>query len=240
MGQVWSWNGDKTLRNAAGIRVQKAVMAPPNNRMKLMITPFLIIATLARSGQAPPPSGTSCAVQAGSVLSRSPSGVVRVSNLPLIPIECRRSPRRPLPQSGQQGLLKVEAVVYQVTEQSAGVRVPSQVTASGGGGDLQEESVYFYLDIPIDDSERDAASRAFVAELARRAASSPNETERAQAARFQGMDPRTLGQMVRQHRVGRFRVEFRVLDDTRLVGVATLDLEVVFKGTFFDQILRPQ
>jgi hypothetical protein len=110
--------------------------------------------------------------------------------------------------------------------------------ASGSGGDSQEESVYLYLDIPVDESERDAASRAFIADLARRAASSPNETERAQAIRFQGVDVRMLGQMVRQHRVGRFRVEFRVLDDTRLVGVAPLDLEVVFKGAFFDQILR--
>jgi len=38
--------------------------------------------------------------------------------------------------------------------------------------------------------------------------------------------------------VGRFGVEFRVLDGAVPVGVATLDLEVVFKGTFFEQLLR--
>jgi len=205
-----------------------------------MIRLFFVMATLALAGQTPAPTRASCAVQAPSVLGRSQSGVVQVSNLPLIQVECRRSPVRPLPQSGQQGLLKVEAVVYQIAEQGARTRVPSQVTASGGGADLQEESIYFYLDIPIDDAERDAATRAFLADLTRRAASSPNETERAQAARLQGMDPRMLGQMVRQHRVGRFRVEFRMLDDAQLVGVATLDLEVVFKGTFFDQLLRSQ
>jgi hypothetical protein len=54
------------------------------------------------------------------------------------------------------------------------------------------------------------------------------------------MDARVLAQMVRQHRVGRYRVEFRILDESRLVNVATMDLEVIFKGTFFDQIMRPQ
>jgi len=162
-----------------------------------MIRLFFILATLARASQASPPARTSCAVQAPSVLGRSPSGVVPVSNLPLIQVECRRSPRRPLPASGQQGLLNVEAVVYQLTEQGASTRVPSQATASGGGGDSQDEWVSFYLDIPIDESERDAASRAFLADLARQAAASPNEIERAQAARLQGMDARMLGQMVR-------------------------------------------
>lgn len=205
-----------------------------------MIRMFLILATLAGASQAPPPPRASCAVQAPSVLGRSASGVVQVSNLPLMQLESRRSLRRPTPQSGPQGLLKVEAVVYQVTEQGARARVPSQVTASGGGADLQEESVSFYLDIPIDDAERDSASRAFLADLTRRAASSPNETERVQAARLQGMDARMLGQMVRQHRVGRFRVEFSMLDESLLVGVAAMDIEVVFKGTFFDQMLRTQ
>ena len=54
------------------------------------------------------------------------------------------------------------------------------------------------------------------------------------------MDARMLGQMVRQHRVGRFRVEFSMLDESLLVGVAAMDIEVVFKGTFFDQMLRTQ
>jgi len=144
-----------------------------------------------------------------------------------------------MPPSGQQHLLTVEAVVYQLSERDARILVPSQVMKSGGGADLQSESVYFYLDIPIEDAERDAAIRAFIADLARQAASSPNEAERAQATRLAGMDPRGLAQTVRQHRVGRFRVEFRILDESRPVDAVTLDLEVIFKGTFFDR-LRPK
>jgi hypothetical protein len=197
-----------------------------------------VIATLGGSSQVESQSRASCAVQARSVLSRSSAGVVQVSNLPLLQVECRRSPPRSLPQSGQQRLLTVEAVVYQLSEQAATTLVPSRVTQSGGGADLQSESINFYLDIPIEDAERDAATRAFLADLTRQAASSPNETERAQATRLQDMDPRVLAQTVRQHRVGRFRVEFRILDEGRLVDVAPLDLEVISKGTFFDQLLR--
>jgi hypothetical protein len=43
--------------------------------------------------------------------------------------------------------------------------------------------------------------------------------------------------MMRQHRVGRFHVEFRILDEGRLDGVARVDLEVLLKGSFFDQML---
>ena len=52
------------------------------------------------------------------------------------------------------------------------------------------------------------------------------------------MDPRGMAQMMRQHRVGLFRVEFRILDEGRLAGIAGFDLEVVSKGSFFDQMLR--
>jgi hypothetical protein len=205
----------------------------------VMITLFLLLGTLARWSQVPSPSQPSCFVQAPSVLSRSSSGVAQVSNLQLIYLECRRSPPRALPQSGQQLPLTVEAVVYHVSDDGAKVRVPSQVMASGSGADLQAESISFYLDIPLGDAEREAASRSFLAELARLAKSSPNESERAQMARLlQFADARTMAQTIRQHRAGRFHVEFRVLDETRLVGVPSLDLEVVDKGAFFDQMLR--
>ncbi len=96
---------------------------------------------------------------------------------------------------------------------------PSQVMASGSAGNLKAESIYFYLDIPLGDAEREAASRSFLAEVAGLAKSSPNETERAQMARLlQFADARTMAQTIRQHRAGRFHVEFRVLDETRLRG----------------------
>jgi len=46
-----------------------------------------------------------------------------------------------------------------------------------------------------------------------------------------------MAQIMRQHRVGLFQVEFRILDEGRLAGVAGSDLEVVVKGNFFDQML---
>jgi hypothetical protein len=203
-----------------------------------LITPLLIVATLGGSSPMQSPPRVTCSVLAASILSRSSSGVVQVSNLPLMQLECRRFPRRPLPPSGVQYPLTVEAAVYQVSETGARNLVPSLVAASGSDGDPASEAVHFYLDIPIDESERGAASRAFIAELARRAASSPNETERAQAERLAGMDPRGMAEMMRQHRVGLFRVEFQVLDEGRPAGVAGFDLEVVFTGNFFDQMLR--
>ncbi len=144
-----------------------------------------------------------------------------------------------MPQSGQQLPMTVEAVVYHLSEDGARIRVQSQVMASGSAGDLKAESIYFYLDIPLGDAEREAASRSFLAEVARLAKSSPNETERAQMARLlQFADARTMAQTIRQHRAGRFHVEFRVLDETRLVGAPSLDFEVIDKGAFFDQMLH--
>ena len=41
-------------------------------------------------------------------------------------------------------------------------------------------------------------------------------------------------QLVYQHRVGRFRVECRVMDQKQVLGIGTVQLEVVFKGRFSD------
>ena len=174
------------------------------------------------------------------MLSRSSSGVVQVSNLPLMPLECRRFPRRPMPPSQVQYPFTVQAAVYQLSETGQKTLVPSSVSASGTQGDTESEAVLFYLDIPIDDAERDAAVQAFIAAVARQAAASPNEVERAQAARVASVDPRGMAQVMRQHRIGHFRVEFRILDEGRLDSVAGVDLEVVFKGNFFDQMLPPK
>ena len=43
-----------------------------------------------------------------------------------------------------------------------------------------------------------------------------------------------LQQFVYQHRLGRFRVECRVMDGTQVLGNGTVQLEVVFKGRFSD------
>jgi hypothetical protein len=202
-----------------------------------LITPLLIVATLGGWSSVQSPPRVTCSVLAPSILGRSSSGVAQVSNLQLMQLECRRSPPRPLPPSQVHLPLTVEAVVYQTSATGPQTLVPSGVAASGTQGDTQSEGVLFYLDIPIDEAERDAAIRAFIAALTRRAAASPNEAERAQAARLAAADPRGMALMMRQHRVGRFHVEFRILDEGRLDGVARVDLEVLLKGSFFDQML---
>jgi hypothetical protein len=44
----------------------------------------------------------------------------------------------------------------------------------------------------------------------------------------------SLKEWVYQHRVGHFRVECRILDGNRLMGVGVVELEVLFKGRFSD------
>ena len=41
-------------------------------------------------------------------------------------------------------------------------------------------------------------------------------------------------ELVYQHRVGRFKVECRILDGDRVMGVGIVELEVLFKGRFSD------
>jgi hypothetical protein len=63
----------------------------------------------------------------------------------------------------------------------------------------------------------------------------PNEKERTLAPILKGMGPEAFTQIFRQHRVGRFQVECRVFDEGRLLGIGHVDLEILFKGRFFDQ-----
>jgi hypothetical protein len=43
-----------------------------------------------------------------------------------------------------------------------------------------------------------------------------------------------LREFVYQHRVGHFAVECRILDGDHVMGVAVVELEVLFKGRFSD------
>jgi hypothetical protein len=189
----------------------------------------LVFLQAAKGGQT-----ASCDVDPSSVISRSPSNLAQVSNLALLHARAVVSSRRPMPSSGVLGGQRVEATVYQ---EAGGVRtiVPSAVNLSGGGGDAQSEYVAFTLDIPIESQERDAAIRDYLTAVARAAASSTNERERAIAATVQSTAASALAPMFRQHRVGRFHVECRVLDDGRQVAVGSGDFEILFKGRFFDQ-----
>ena len=125
--------------------------------------------------------------------------------------------------------------VYQVSPAGTRTVVPAAVNVSGGGGDQTTESVWFDLSIPVESSERDAAIREYIAELAGLAGASPDSRERAMAPTVAAMKPETFVGLFRQHRIGSFRVECRVLDGDRLLGIGEVALEVLFKGRFFDQ-----
>jgi hypothetical protein len=49
------------------------------------------------------------------------------------------------------------------------------------------------------------------------------------------MGPGVFERIFAQQRIGHFQVECRLLDEGRLIGTGRGDLEVLFKGRFFDQ-----
>jgi hypothetical protein len=198
-----------------------------------LVSALLRAQTPARDG------GATCQVQPNSVVSRTASGVPQVTNLGLIDMEAR-VPRRPVLNNPDYGV-KADVTVYELAPDGTRKAVRSSVQSSGGGGDPRTEYDSFTLSIPVDDAERDQAIRDFVRELSERVAASPNEIDRVAAQRLLPLaqaNPQMLVPMFRQHRIGRFEAECRVLDQGRLLGVGRAQFEVLFTGRFFDLILR--
>lgn len=231
------------------VRWPRASTLKPVNEMtaRLFLLSALTAAfgTVGATGQTPVPPPVACHAEASSLLGRSASGIEQVGNLKLIQLQCGTSPRRPLPTTGSQGLLTVEATVYQLSASGSRMLVRSAVAPSGGGGDQQTEWVNFSLDIPIDDAERDAAVTRYIDQFVATLASSSNALERAEAERLRslgsrGTDQLALGfrQMFQQHRAGRFHMDVRLLDGGRVVNTGGFDFEVVFKGSFFEEYGR--
>ena len=73
----------------------------------------------------------------------------------------------------QRGLT-ISAGVFRVRSDGTLSEVPSEVKPFGGGGDAKSDYVAFSLDIPIEDSRRDATIRRYLAEVAESAESSTN------------------------------------------------------------------
>jgi hypothetical protein len=185
--------------------------------------------------QAVPDRGAAvCAVEPSSIVSRSPAGQAQVSNLAFLQMRASIPPRR-MPASGTLQGLQAQATVYQIKPDGTRTIVASSVNSTGGGGDTQAEYIAFILDIPIDVAERDAAIRDYIAEVARAAAASTNERERAMAATLQANGAAAFVPLFRQHRAGRFHVECRVIDNGQQVASGASELEVLFTGRFFDQ-----
>ena len=91
-----------------------------------------------------------------------------------------------------------------------------------------QEGVLFYLHVPLAAPEQKAEAELYWAKIQDKM---PHEAL-SEEARRQALEH--LQQFVYQHRVGRFRVECRVMDGTQVLGIGTVQLEVVFKGRFSD------
>ena len=195
----------------------------------------LVLASALAFGDSGP---ASCQVSEKSVVSRSPSGIAQVSNLGLIGINCGVAAR---PWSRKPGTfrraLKAGVTVYEVSADNTRSEIPSEVNVSGGGSGDGKEWVEFYVDIPLGPSERDAEVRRFLAGFEGWVDEHPQDRQELDelVRDLRTADPQELAAVVSQYRVGNFRVDCRVLDDDRIIGMGGVDLEVLFKGHFADQ-----
>jgi hypothetical protein len=191
----------------------------------LLITQLMLLSSVAFGGDKP----VSCELVGKSVVSHSSSGLAQVSNLGLIQIECHVAARLFPTEPGEaRYLLKVATVAYQISPDGSKKLVPSEVNQTGGGYDTETESVFFDAHIPLETTERDDEARRFVARIEKSMA-----PEQITEEGHQQMQKRAR-EFVDPHRVGHFRVECRVLDGDRIIGVGVVELEVLFKGRVSD------
>jgi hypothetical protein len=201
--------------------------------MKYLVLQLLFLSTFAFADHGP----ASCRVFDKSVIGHSPSGIAQVSNLGLIWVRCYVAARPALEGPGAERYgLKAKTTVYKVADDGTESLVPSDVSVSGGGSVSTTEWVDFYVSIPLDSAERDAEIQRYIANLEK---SVTDEQLRKQVHLWQ-MNPQALAPMVSQYRVGRFRVDCRVLDGDRVIGSGDTDLQVLFKGRFSDVTLEPK
>jgi hypothetical protein len=191
----------------------------------MLTAQVLLLSSVAFGGDKP----ASCELAGKSIVSRSSSGLAQVSNLGDIEIICR-VPARPFPiKPGEsRNGLRAATTAYKISPDGSKKSIPSEVHESGGGfgPDPEGEWVDFYVHIPLDSAERDAEARRYLAKIEKSMA--PEQiTEEAHQRELE----RTR-ELVHQHRVGHFQVECRILDGDRVMGVGTVELEVVFKGRF--------
>jgi hypothetical protein len=188
---------------------------------------LLLLSSLAFGGEKP----ASCELASKSIVSRSSSGLAQVSNLGDIEITCRvRARPFPIKPGESRNGLRAATTAYEISPDGSRKSVPSEVHESGGGfgPDPEREWIDFYVHIPLDSAERDAEVRRYLAKLEKSMAPEQITKE---------VHQRALGQtrkLVYQHRVGHFQVECRILDGDRVMGVGTVELEVLLKGRFSD------
>jgi hypothetical protein len=175
----------------------------------------------------------SCVISKSSVVSTSSAGIAQVSNLGFIEVICSVS-ARPFPSKPGQFRMGLSAATtaHEIARNGDQKGVPSKADASGGGEDSKQEREWVNFDVflPLDPAERETEARRYIANLKKLA-------ERPDFPWQQLESPQALGplsDLVSQHRAGHFRVECRVLDGTRIIGVGVIEFEVLFKGRFSD------
>jgi hypothetical protein len=186
----------------------------------MLLAQMLLVPCVAFGGR----KAASCELANKSIVSRSSSGLAQVTNLAEIEITCS-VPGRPFPFLNG---LTVITTVHEVSPSGRKKLVPSEVHLLGGARPPGQEEVVFVLDIPLEPAAREAEARRYLAKIENYGP----EWRLSEEARPQAME--RLQESVYQDRVGRFRVQCRVLDGKRVMGTGTVQLEVLFKGRFSD------
>jgi len=187
-----------------------------------LVAHLLLLSSVAFGSHKP----ASCELVGENLLGRSSSGLVQLSNSGVIAIECR-VPVRPIRSGGFYGL-KVATIAYQISPDGNKTPVPSELVQTGGGGDTESVSVYFDAHIPLEPKERDDLARRFLALMEK--SMTPEQIKEEDHQRML----ERVREFVNPERVGHFRLECRVLDGDHVIGVGTVEFEVLLKVRFSD------
>ena len=179
-----------------------------------------------------------CKLAKTSVISLSSSGLPQVSNLGDIEITCS-VPARPLPTEPDEGLngLQVRTTAYELHADGTRTVVPSDVNISGGGragfaSAPEPEWVNFSVYILLEPALRDEEVRKELAWLEE--GMKPEKLSDADKKR--GTERLRYALERKQHRVGHFQLRCSVTDGSRVLGVGTVELEVLYKGRATDSL----
>src|SRR6266700_190141 len=174
----------------------------------------------------------SCQLLTNSIVSHSSAGLPQVSNLGTIQITCSVPARSfPLEAGEHQSPLKIATVAYQILPDGHMKKVPSETNQTGGGFDSEVESVLFDFHVPLGSAERNEEANRIVAMIEKSMPSSVPITEKSHDLALE-----RARKIVGEHRVGHFRVQCSILEGDRVLDVAIVELEVLFKGHFSDMI----
>jgi hypothetical protein len=172
-----------------------------------------------------------CELAKTSIISVSPSGLAQVSNLGSIEITCRVS-GRPFPNkpTENRGALKAGITAVEFFPDGNKKVVSSEAHEHGEWSDyiMEVEWVIFNVQIPLEPADRDEEARRLFAKL-----DEARPLQLSDEARQQALKDITKN-MIAQHRVGHFQLECRVMDGERVVGVGSVEMEVLFKGRISD------